>query len=395
MAHVLAEVAVGVTGRRTDTRLVVQVWLGTRLVMALVGLWVAVSQRRTWDAVVAQWDVLHFYEIARNGYANPQEMAFFPGLPLVLRAGATVGVPMALTGVLLAAVCSLAAALALGRLGGTWAAVAWLLAPTGVFTVVPYTEAPFCAAAFWAWERASGRHWGPAALLATLACTLRVSGLFLIGALAVLAVVQWLAPRGEGAVGRTSGSRSSGTRPSRSRSRRRGPSPWLPLLWLVVPTAVLLGYAAYLHLLTGTWTAWFSAQAAGWQRGFHWPWEAFRNSWDSLSTVNPAHPEWVWIFRAEMVSWLVGLSTTVVLLVRRRPAQASWVGVQVLAFSLSYWFMSVARAVLLWFPLWLGVGEVVESRGKGWAGVGWLVAAVALVVQGVWAWLYFTGRWAS
>ncbi len=67
------------------------------------------------------------------------------------------------------------------------------------------------------------------------------------------------------------------------------------------------------------------------------------------------------MFRGEMVSMAVGVPGRR-LLVRasgpaggRRPlwAEASWVGVQVLAFSLSYWFFSVNRATLLWFPLWI------------------------------------------
>ena len=64
--------------------------------------------------------------------------------------------------------------------------MAWLFAPTAVFTVVPYTESLFCAAAFWAWERARADQWWAVALLAAAACTLRVSGLFLVGALFVL-----------------------------------------------------------------------------------------------------------------------------------------------------------------------------------------------------------------
>ncbi|WP_454229876.1 hypothetical protein [Propioniciclava flava] len=88
---------------------------------------------------------------------------------------------------------------------------------------------------------------------------------------------------------------------------------------------------------------------------------------------------------------------TVVALAKRRVAEASWVGVQVLAFSLSYWLMSVNRAVLLWFPLWRLIDDVVSSRPRtrGWMVVGGIIAAAALVIQGVWAWLYFTGRWAS
>ena len=55
---------------------------------------------------------------------------------------------------------SAVAAAALLRLGGPWAAVAWLFAPTAVFTTVPYTESVFCALAFWAWERARADRWG-------------------------------------------------------------------------------------------------------------------------------------------------------------------------------------------------------------------------------------------
>ncbi len=373
----------------SDPRIIVQAWLGTRLLLALVAGSVALAEGKPWQRVVAQWDVAHFTTIATDGYADPQEMAFFPGLPLLLRAGEAVGVPMLVTGVLLALVGSLAAAFALGRLGGTWAAVAWLCAPTGVFTAVPYTEAPFCAAAFWAWERATRGRWSAAAGLAALACTLRVSGLFLVGALAVLAVWQWW--RGRAAPRRALPPQQGGSGPAPGAGR-----PARALAWLLLPTAVLAGYVGYLYTLTGSWTAWFAAQEAGWKRGFHWPWQALANSWRSLWIPNPDHPEWVWVFRAEMVSWWVGVVLVVVLLAKLRVPEAAWVGVQVLAFSLSYWLMSVPRALLLWFPLWLLVGGMVAGRrGRGWSVFWWCALVVALAVQLVWAWLYFTGRWAS
>lgn len=353
-----------------DALLVVQVWLVTRLLFAVIAVAVAATARRPLEAVLAQWDVAHFLLIARVGYADPKEMAFFPGLPLVLRGFTELGLPPVIMGSLLALACSLVAAFALLRLAGRWGAVAWLLAPTAVFTAVPYTEAPFCAAAFWAWERATQRRWGQAAALACLACTLRVSGLFLIGALVILALTQ-RREAGETFVGR--------------------------LGWLVLPVAVIATYVTHLYGLTGSWTAWFSAQEAGWQRGFHWPWEALRNHWGVLWTPNPDHPEWPWLFRAELISWLVGLAVTVIALWRRRIAEAAWVGVQVLAFSLSYWLMSVNRAVLLWFPLWRLVDECVAARegSRGWRITGGVIGVVALAVQGVWAWLYFTGRWSS
>ena len=33
-----------------------------------------------------------------------------------------------------------------------------------------------------------------------------------------------------------------------------------------------------------------------------------------------------------------------------------------MAFSVSYWFFSVNRAILLWFPLWMMIGSLVEWR---------------------------------
>ena len=83
-------------------------------------------------------------------------------------------------------------------------------------------------------------------------------------------------------------------------------------------------------------------------------------------------------------------------------AEASWVGVQVLAFSLSYWFFSVNRAILLWFPLWIMLAEwgtwrparrragrcIGCSVGAG-VGASWSCSMLW------WSWLFFTGHWAS
>ena len=81
--------------------------------------------------------------------------------------------------------------------------------------------------------------------------------------------------------------------------------------------------------------------------------------------------------------------------------EASWVGVQVLAFSLSYWFFSVNRATLLWFPLW-----IMWAAGSAWrpgrpelrVAHHWLVGVAfgaEIVLMLWWSWLFFTGHWAS
>jgi hypothetical protein len=323
-------------------------------------------------------------------------MAFprLAGDPVAFRSA---GIPVAISGVIISTACSAVAAAALYRLGGTWAAVAWLFAPTAVFTVVPYTESLFCAAAFWAWERARADRWLAAALLTALACTIRVSGLFLIGALLVMLM--------------TSGS------PIVIKLRRAA--------LMLIPAAVLIAFATYLHALSGSWTAWYHAQSTGWVRQLTWPWESFRNTIPAtLPGAYADHPWWAAVFRGEMISMAVGVGVTIWCIVvslraRKSPkgpdrppldqqtmwGEASWVGVQVLAFSLSYWFFSVNRATLLWFPLWIMIGRWVAgpsqagssiSRSRPWHPV---LVACAFVIEVVlmlwWSWLFFTGHWAS
>jgi len=82
--------------------------------------------------------------------------------------------------------------------------------------------------------------------------------------------------------------------------------------------------------------------------------------------------------------------------------EASWVGVQVVAFSLSYWFFSVNRATLLWFPLWILLGRWVAgaagSEGPSRPARRLLVAlafTIEIVLMLWWSWLFFTGHWAS
>jgi hypothetical protein len=418
-------------------RIVVQAWLFSRGLIALAALVLAVRENRRLSEMVSNWDVRHFEDLALTGYLGEPDgilMAFFPGLPAVLSFGLSLGIPVALTGVIVSLAGSGVAAAALLRLGGPWAAVAWLFAPTAVFTTVPYTESLFCAAAFWAWERARADRWWAAALLTAAACTLRVSGLFLVGALLVMIItsgVSW---------------RDKITRAAR----------------MLLPLGVILAFAGYLYLLTGSLTAWYSAQKTGWVRELTWPWQSFLNTIPAIVPGAYAdHPWWAAVYRGEMASMAVGLgvvawcisrsatkgkesagahdqpvpsnqaavaarqktgraqaltpsrSVDQVLLRRtvdgRRNgstalwAEASWVGVQVLAFSLSYWFFSVNRATLLWFPLWIMIGRWVTWRPRADSDLARVAHRVLvgvafgaeIVLMLWWSWLFFTGHWAS
>jgi hypothetical protein len=369
-------------------RIVIQAWLASRGMIAAVALVLAVVQHRSLTNMVTNWDVQLFAKLAVDGYfADPNGtlMAFFPGLPVIFWLFTQLGVPIAITGVVLSLVCSAIAAAALYRLGGAWAAVAWLFAPTAVFTVVPYTESLFCAAAFWAWERARSDRWLAATVLTAVACTLRVSGLFLICALLVTIITD--------------------TKAAAVKLRRGA--------LMLIPASVIMAFATYLYALTGSWTAWYHAQTRGWVRELTWPWESFLNTIPAIIPgAYPNHPWWAAVFRGEMISMAAGIGVTVWCIVvslraRRSPngsdrtmwGEATWVGMQVLAFSMSYWFFSVNRATLLWFPLWIMLGRWVAGPGRISPPAHRLLVAAAFTVEIVlmlwWSWLFFTGHWAS
>ena len=82
-------------------RFVVQAWLASRALIALVALLLAVTTGRTVTDMVSNWDVQHFSRLAAGGYladADGTLMAFFPGFPSLLSLGLWVGVPVAVTG---------------------------------------------------------------------------------------------------------------------------------------------------------------------------------------------------------------------------------------------------------------------------------------------------------
>ena len=363
------------TSTRGDARVVVITWLATRAVLLLVARQVMADTGSSLTQVLSQWDVAHYLTIAEHGYRDPLDVAFFPGLPLLMRLLAAFGVPMVLGAAALAQLASALAAWALHRMAGPWVASLWLLAPMTVFTAVPYTEPFFCAAAFWAWQRGLAGRWGQAAALAGVACAFRISGLFLVAALGIMILVE---------------------QDRRFRERMRD------ALWLLVPVVVLGLYAVFLHQQTGSWTAWYTAQGAGWQRNLSWPWDALAATLPLTAASHwPGRPEVPVMFRLEIVSVALGYLTAIWCLFRRRWAEFTWVFVSVVALSSSGWFMSVNRAVLLWFPLFALLAGVVRWRPKGGgARAAWRVFLIVLLVADLaviawWGWLFGTGRWAS
>lgn len=322
----------------------------------------------------AQWDFHHYWGIALWGYAGdptgvPNE-AFLPGFPALLWAGHQLGLSHVSVGLAVSAAAGAVAAVALARLavdeggqGAGWRAVAaWSLAPAAVFLAAPYTEALFLGLAVPAWLAARRGRWALAGSLAALSCVVRVNGLFLVAALLVD-----LATAGQ---------------------QRRGS--WWRAGWLALSALPVLGWSAYLWWLTGDPMAWVTAQERGWGRELTWPWRAWSTTWGAAFS-DDFSSEVTWVFRAELVSVVLGVLATGWLLVARRWGAATWVGLNVAALATSTWFFSVPRSTLLWWPVWVAIG--VAARRHTWVLVGWLLLSVPVWVW--WSASFVTGRWAG
>jgi hypothetical protein len=348
-------------------------WLTSRL--ALVVLVVAggaqVFGDRTqgfldrWDS----WDVSYFIEIAKIGYggypAHPGDRdiaGFFPGFPVVLRAVHVVVPDWRAAGLLLSfaagavAVVFLARLAALDGIDGSRAVLYLVLSPYAVFLFAGYSEALFLAFALPGWWAARRGSWPAASLLVAGACTVRVSGAFL----ALGLVVEFLVT---------------------SRDRRLAP-------WLLTPFLALFGYACYLHHLTGDWLAWQHAQAEGWGRHLTSPLTSLQATWDAAHS-HALGTEYQWSFGAEIVAVAVGVGLTGVLLARRSWGEATYVGLSVGALATSSFYLSVSRATLLWFPLWLLLAEVTARR----PGLHTAYVALATPLMAVAVLTFTAGRW--
>ena len=356
-------------------------WVATRVsvvVVSLAALWTTTQSTAGdvthWLTGWDRWDTGLFVKVARFGYDGyprhyPDQgiVAFFPGEPIALRVVHLVVRNWVASGLVISAVAGAVACVALARIGaldggsetGSRAVLYLVLSPYAVFLAAAYSEALFLAFALPAWLAARRGRWVLAGALGAGAGLVRVTGLFLAAAL----VVQWLVDPG----------------------RRRQ---WRDLLPLSLPFAAIGGYVVYLHALTGDWMAWPHAQRDNWGRSFTAPWTALHTTWTGAG--NPEQgAAYAWSFRAEIVAMAVGLVVCGLLLARRRWAELTYVGLQVVALGTSEFYLSVARTTLLWWPLWLLLAEA--SVRRRWVHPAYLSVAPALMAVGVLT--FIGGHW--
>jgi len=322
---------------------------------------------RRWD----RWDVGLLRKVAEFGYRGRPEHyadvgveAFFPGAPLVLRAVHVVVPDWVAAGLVMSLVAGAFASVALGRLAAlegvpaSRAVLYLVLSPYAVVLFAGYSEALFLGLALWGWLLARQERWVAAALLVAGASTVRVSGLFLACGLVVHHLV---------------------ARHGRLRADAVG---------LLAPFAAVGAYFAYLWAITGDPVRWFTAQELGWGRRTTPPWEAL------ATTVRAAFDgaqgaEYVWSFRAEILAVAVGLVLTVVLVHRRSWGEATYVGLSVVALATSTYYLSVGRATLLWWPLFV----LLASAGLRRPWIHTAYVAVSAPVMALLVLTFTSGRW--
>jgi hypothetical protein len=368
--------------RRSDVWPVASVWFGSRVmvfVAAIYATWVLAGPASTFVgdgtqetpslgpiAAWHQWDLDWYASIAQSGYGAPgfeSNYAFLPGYPALLWLFGTLNIHPTLAGLAVAAVAGLVAAWALSRLTareggrGEYAVVAWVVAPAAVYLAAPYPEALFCAFAFSAWLLARQHRWMWAGLLAAAASVVRVNGLFLAVALVVLFVVD--------------------------RPRR-----WRDLPWLALPFAAMAGVVAYYHARTGSWTTWLDAQSTGWHRHLSTPWETWEATWN-LAFHDGVTATFAVQYRLEILAVVGMAAVVVILLVKRWWAEATYVGLTLVALATSNVYYSVPRSYLTLFPVWVLLG--VWATRRRWVLAAWAVVALPLMLVGVVG--FVTGHW--
>jgi hypothetical protein len=361
-------------------RAVLRVWLISRCaVLALT--WPAASilqgsakTPKPWLSLWQNWDAVLLQAIAQHGYFGPaghpvpNQVAFFPGFPIVLAAVHVVIRQWTVAGLLISLCAGAVAVVALGRLAdldyrpGTGAAAALYLvaSPAAIFLAAGYTESLFLAFALTCWLAARKGRWTLAVALAGLACVIRVNGLFLCAALAVEIL------------------RSADGR------RIRSLAAFIPAL---VPLAC---YELYLRLRTGDWLAWQHAETRGWQRRLTNPVDTFRTAWTAGFGHEFSAPI-NFVFQLEILAVLAGLIAIVMLLVHRRWPEAVYAALTIGALATSDWYESVPRALLLLWPIWCGLA--VAAARRPWAGQIYL--AVSIPIAAAIGMLFLSGNWAG
>jgi mannosyltransferase PIG-V len=351
------------------------------------------------------WDSLHYLRIADAGYLPADvpccDQAFFPGYPFAIRYfAAFTGVSLPLAGIVLSVLAGSVAAGLMCYLGsittgdervGVNAALFLAVAPYGVFFSVVYTESIFLMFCLGAWVAATRRHWWLAGALAAGATSVRINGLFLLGGLAVMYLIQL---RAEGRL--TFGPLRSGESGPRWAWRLRQARTWRvrprrDVLALSLPLLPVVAYFTWLHHRTGSWHAWSEAQIQGWGRHTAAPWTGLRAG--VMRMVEPSSWYEQLSAAADLVAIGCGVALIVALVRWRRWPEVAYMVPSILVLVCSTMVVSSIRYALVWFPGFLLLAELSVRPDRRWLRL--TVVAVGLPLLVLLTYLFAKHYWVA
>jgi Mannosyltransferase (PIG-V) len=248
----------------------------TRIGQLLMISWLnggVAEPRSLWERLLI-WDAGWFLRVAMDGYPEGytysgtgqlegNELAFFPVYPMLIRAGAAIGIDPSVAALTVAWLASVCAAIALHLLGSSlhgkragWALVAISCsAPASVVLSMAYSESLFIALVAGMFAAAHRRVWWAAGLLGLLTALSRPTGAAAALGLAVAALL----------------------------ALRHDDQPkWKPLGAAAAALAGVPLYLGWVAYRVGDLTAWFKIQTAGWGTSFDYGESTGKFLWSTL-----------------------------------------------------------------------------------------------------------------
>jgi hypothetical protein len=353
-----------------DDRAALGMWAAAHLSLFILAWAAAWVYRTTPDhapltGAFEHWDAVMYRNIAQHGYFSPRSTAnstvMFPGYPAVLAAVHLALRNWTLSELTVSAVAGCFTVVSLSRLAGDRRAVLYLLTmPAAVFLMVGYAECLFLAFAVPAWHAAVRGRWWRAALLAGLAGLVRPDGVFLVLALAVMALT---GPRGK---------RFTGA--AKACCALAGPA----------------AYEIYLTVATGSWNAWTKAEQAGWDLHPVTPPKALKTTWWA-AFGHPFSAAYGFEFQLELAAVAAMVLATGLFLLGRRWPEAAYCGLAVLSIGAQTWYQTGQRTLLVLFPVCVALARL-EVR-RPWVRYAYLcVCAPLAAVVGL---LFLAYQWAG
>jgi hypothetical protein len=345
-------------------------WAAAHLTLFVLGwaaAWVyrATPSHAPLTGVFEHWDAALLRNIAQYGYFSPHSTAnntvFFPGYPMALAAVHLILRNWVLAELVLSGIAGCFVVVSLCRLaGGRRAVLYFLTAPAAICLLVGYTESLFLAFAIPAWHAAARGRWWRAALLAGLSGLVRPDALFLIPALAVMALT---GPRGSRLVNA-----------AKACCALAGPA----------------AYEIYLTVHTGTWEAWSKAYQAGWDLHLVTPVQALKTTWWAAFR-HPFSAAYAFEFQLELATMAVMILVTLAFLVWHRWPEAVYCGLAVIALGTQTWYQGCPRTLLVLFPVWIALARL-DAR---WTWVRYVYLSVCAPLAVVVGLLFLSYQWAG